>query len=70
MYVLKGMWAFINSMSFFSIGMDRIMAECEETKQTIKKLIEQGLQNGTIKPFDRYVLTGACTGTQALETLE
>ncbi|XP_022162608.1 fatty acid synthase-like [Myzus persicae] len=65
-----GMWAFINSISFFSIGMGRLMAECEETKRAIQKLIEQGLQTGTIKPFDRHVLTGACTGTQALETLE
>jgi len=64
------MWAFLNSISFFSIGMGRLMTECEETKQVIQKSIEQGLQNGTIKPFDRHVLTGACTGTQALETLE
>jgi len=70
LYVLKGTLKFLKCISFFSIGMDRIMAECEETKRAIQKLIEQGLHNGTIKPFDRHVLTGACTGTQALETLE
>lgn len=50
--------------------MDRIIDECEEKKLRIKKAIELGLQNGTIKPFDRHVLTGACTGAQALEVLE
>jgi len=70
LYVLKGTFAFLSCISFFSIGMGRLMAEGEETKQAIRKLIEQGLQNGTIKPFDRHVLTGGCTGNQALETLE
>ncbi|XP_060836307.1 fatty acid synthase-like [Rhopalosiphum padi] len=65
-----GLNKFLNNISFFSVGMDRVIAECEETKRVIQHLIEHGLRNGTIKPFDRYVLTGACTGTQALETLE
>ncbi|XP_025202615.1 fatty acid synthase-like [Melanaphis sacchari] len=65
-----GLLKFLKDISFFSVSMDRVISECKETKQTIQKLIEHGLQNGTIKPFDRYVLTGVCTGTQALETLE
>jgi len=70
LYVFKGLLKFLKDISFFSVGMDRVIAECEETKQTIQCLIERGLQNGTIKPFDRHVLAGACTGSQALETLE
>jgi hypothetical protein len=50
--------------------MERIIEETEETKRRIQKLIENGLQNGTIKSFDRCVLEGACSGIQALETLE
>lgn len=70
LYVFKGLLKFLKDISFFSVGMDRVIAECEETKQTIQCLIERGLQNGTIKPFDRHVLAGACTGTRALEILE
>lgn len=61
---------FLKDISFFSISMDRIIAESDETKKAIKSALERGLQNGTVKPFDRFVLKGACTGTQALETYE
>ncbi|XP_025423656.1 fatty acid synthase-like [Sipha flava] len=65
-----GLWKFLRNISFYAISMERIIEETEETKRRIQKLIENGLQNGTIKSFDRCVLEGACSGIQALETLE
>lgn len=57
-------------MSFYSISMERIIESSEETKKIIQNALEQGLLNGTVKPFERCVLTGSCTGMQVLETLE
>lgn len=64
------MLTFLRNVSMFSVGMDRILAENEGMKRNIQMSIERGLRNGTVKPFDRRVLTGACTGTQASEALE
>lgn len=47
--------------------MDNLIQETENTKKTIQSAIERRLQNGTIRPFNHCVLTGAYTGTQALE---
>jgi len=65
-----GMLTFLRNVSMFSVGMERILAENEGLKKNIRNSIERGLQNGTVRPFDRRVLTGACTGSQASETLE
>lgn len=64
------MLTFLQNVSLFSIGMNRLLMENEEIKKSIQNSVERGLENGTVKPFDRYVMTGACTGTRALETLE
>lgn len=64
------MLTFLQNVSLFSVGMDRILAENEAMKRNIQSSIERGLRDGTIKPFERYVLTSACTGTQALDTLK
>lgn len=50
--------------------MERIIDENDETKKKIQKSIDRELQSGRIKPFDRYLLTGGCTGAQVLEALE
>lgn len=65
-----GLSKFLDSVSLFAVGMERLIGESDETKRNIRNAIERGLQNGTVKPFDLHVMTGACTGTQALETLE
>lgn len=61
---------FLKNISFFAMGMERILTETKEIKKRIQHVIEQGLENDTIKPFDRCILTGACTEIQALETLK
>lgn len=58
---------FLKSISFFSVSMDRLIQENKNTKKMIQNAIEKRLQNGTIKPFDHCVLTGADVGTQALK---
>lgn len=68
--IFKGMLAFLNNISFFAVGMERIITETESTKKRIQYAIQQGLENGTVKPFDRYILSGECSGIQALKTLE
>ncbi|VVC29215.1 Hypothetical protein CINCED_3A015604 [Cinara cedri] len=64
-----GLIRFLNDASFFSVSTERLIQETENTKKNIKNLIERRLQNGTIRSFDRCVITGACTGAQALEKL-
>lgn len=64
------MWSFLLCISFYSISMERIIDESDETKRTIQKSIDRELQSGRIKPFDRYLLTGGCNGVQVLEALE
>lgn len=50
--------------------MERIINERDETKKSLQKSIDRELQSGRIKPFDRYLLTGGCTGVQVLDALE
>lgn len=69
-FLIQGLWSFLLDTSFYSISMERIINESEETKKSIQKSIDRELQSGRIKPFDRYLLTGGCTGVQALEALE
>lgn len=66
----QGLLSFLMSISFFSISMERIIDESDEIKKKIQKSIDRELQSGRIKPFDRYLLTGGCTGSQVLEALE
>jgi len=65
-----GLKRFLKDITFFSISMDKIIKEREDTKTNIQNLIQHRLNNGTIIPFDGYILSEACTRAEALQTFE
>lgn len=64
------MLVFLHCVGFYGIGPDSILATSNDVKLKIQNEVQKGIELGIIKPFDRHVLTGPCTGEQAIKALK
>lgn len=46
------------------------MDETNDIKLKVQKKLQEGIELGIVKPFDKYVLTSPCTGEQAIKALK
>lgn len=63
------MLVFLYSVGFYGISPDSLLTTSSDIKLKIQNEVQKGIELGIIKPFDRHVLTGPCTGEQAIKAL-
>lgn len=57
-------------IAFYGVSPNRLLEECSDIKLKVQKEVQKGIELGIVKPFDRHVLTGPCTGEQAIKALK
>lgn len=57
-------------IAFHGVSPDGLLAEHSEIKRRVQKDVQKGIELGIVKPFGRHVLTGPCTGEQAIKALK
>lgn len=63
------MFVFMSSVGFYGISPDALLATSSDIKLKVQSEVQKGIELGIITPFDRHVLTGPCTGEQAIKAL-
>lgn len=63
------MFIFLNSVTFYGVSPDALLAASNDIKLKIQNEVQKGIELGIVKPFDRHVLIGPCTGEQAISAL-
>lgn len=61
---------FLKVISLYGVTPFSMLAESREIKLKIQNQVKKGIELGIVKPFERYVLTGPCTGNQAIKALK
>lgn len=64
------MICFLKVVAFYGVSPDSLLSTSSETKQKIQNEVQKGIELGIVKPFERHVLTGPCTGEQAIKALK
>ncbi|VVC29213.1 Acyl transferase/acyl hydrolase/lysophospholipase,Ketoacyl-synthetase, C- [Cinara cedri] len=64
-----GMFIFLKVIAFYGVSLDRLLGQDCNIKLRVQKDVQKGIELGIVKPFDRHVLTGTCTGEQAIKAL-
>lgn len=60
----------MKTIQFFGISPDGLLAASSEMKLKVQNAVQKGIDLGIVKPFDRHVLSGPCTGEQAIKALK
>lgn len=60
----------MNCISFFGVSPGGLLAASDVDKLKIQDHLQKGIDLGIVKPFDRHILTGPCTGEQAIKALK
>lgn len=60
----------MNCISFYGVTLNNLLDETNDIKLKVQKKLQEGIELGIVKPFDRYVLTGPCTEEQAIKALK
>jgi hypothetical protein len=61
---------FLNSVGFYAVSPDGLLAASDEIKLKVQNEVQKGIEMGIVKPLDRHVLTGPCTGKEAIKSLK
>jgi len=69
-YNISGMLFFLRVVAFYGVSPDGLLAASAKTKLKIQSAVQKGIDLGIVKPYDRHVLTGPCTGEQAVKALK
>lgn len=69
-YNISGMLLFLKEVTFYGVSPDGLLAASVETKLNVQSVVQKGIDLGIVKPFERHVLTGPCTGNQAVKALK
>lgn len=57
-------------IAFYGVSPNSLLEECSDIKLKVQNEVQKGIELGIVKPFDRHVLTGPCTGEQAIKALK
>lgn len=68
-YTILGMHVFLLAIAFYGVSPDALLAISSDLKLKVKNEVQKGIELGIVKPFDSHILTGPCTGRQAIKAL-
>lgn len=68
--VFSGMLIFLNVIVFHGVSPNCLINSSSDIKSKIQSQVQQGIELDIVKPFDRHVLTGLCTGERAIKALK
>lgn len=68
--IFTGLVVFLNTISFYAISPDGLLATNDVDKLKVQNDVQKGIDLGIVKPFDRHILTGPCTGEEAIKALK
>lgn len=60
---------FLASTSLFGCYAENLLTLPANTKEQLQELFTKGIEDGTVKPFERKVLSSSCNGVEALKVL-
>lgn len=52
-----GMFCFLRNTSFYVVSLENVFLETKETKEELKKFIDEGMENMVVRPLTREVFT-------------
>lgn len=64
------MLVFLSAIGFYAVSPDGLLAASDEVKLKVQNEVQKGIELGIVKPLDRQVLTGPCTGEEAIKSLK
>ncbi|XP_075231646.1 fatty acid synthase-like [Lycorma delicatula] len=64
-----GMFIFLRAVSFYGIVPENLLKCSKEVKHRLKKFFNEGVADGTVTPFNKFVTVGVCTDKDATELI-